>query len=82
MTSLTFDPCLLFNEHAIAIIRMQTNNMLILATNEFIVKEEEELQKAKFLAKPCKKLIANHSLEFNRFVITQLDNKINITQLE
>src|SRR5438045_1930342 len=82
MTPSTFDPCLLFNKHATAIIGMQTDDMLISATNEFMVKEEEELQKAKFLAKPREKLTANHPLEFNGFVITQSDNKISITQPE
>src|SRR5947209_3288516 len=78
----TFDLCLLFNKHAIAIIRMQTDDTLILATNEFIKKEKEELQKAKFTAKPHKKLTTTYPLGFNRFTITRLDNKINILQLE
>ena len=66
----TFDPCLLFNKHATAIIGMQTDDTLISATNEFMIKEEEELQKAKFIAKPHEKLTIDHSLGFNGFIIT------------
>ena len=82
MTSSTFDPCLLFNKHATAIIGMQTDDTLISATDEFMIKEEEELQKAKFIAKPHEKLTIDHPLGFNGFIITRSDNKINIAQPE
>ena len=82
MTPSTFDPCLLFNKHATAIIGMQTDDTLISATDEFMIKEEEELQKAKFIAKPHEKLTIDHPLGFNGFIITRSDNKINIAQPE
>ena len=43
MTPSTFNPCLLFNKDATAIIGIQTNDILIAAIPEFIAKEEQKL---------------------------------------
>ena len=76
----TFDPCLLFNEKATAIISIQTNDTLIAANTEFMAKEEYELQKAKLRARPYEQLSTDHPLEFNGFVVNQSDDKIQILQ--
>ena len=49
---------------------MQTNNTLILALEEFLVLEDNELSKAKFLAKPKEALVLENPLIFNRCVLT------------
>ena len=43
MTPFTFNPYLLFNKDATAIIGMQTDDTLIAAIPEFMAKEEQEL---------------------------------------
>ena len=43
MIQSTFDPCLLFNDLAIAVISIQTDDTLIATNTEFIAKEEYEL---------------------------------------
>ena len=48
---------------------MQTNNILILALEEFSVLEDDELSKAKFLAKPKEALAPENLLIFNRCVL-------------
>ena len=48
---------------------MQTNNILILALEEFLVLEDNKLSKAKFLTKPKKALAPENPLIFNRYVL-------------
>ena len=66
---MTFDPCLLFNEKATAIISIQTNDILIATNIEFIAKEEYELQKAKLRARLYEQLSTDYPLEFNSFIV-------------
>ena len=80
MISSTFDPCLLYNDHSTAIIGLQTDDTLIAANNVFMVLEQEELEKAKFLAKPYKALKTNGHLKFNGLTITLLPDGLQITQ--
>ncbi|KAI0999447.1 hypothetical protein K3495_g8752 [Podosphaera aphanis] len=77
----TFDPCLLFNENQSAIIGLQTDDSLIVATPSFMEIEEQKLTEANLLSKPIKKLGVDHPLEFNGFMITlNKSNNICITQ--
>ena len=80
MISSTFDPCLLYNNHSTAIIGLQTDDTLIAADNAFMVLEQEELEKAKFLAKPYEALKTDGHLEFNGLKITLLPDGLQITQ--
>ncbi|SLM37481.1 hypothetical protein PMAA_090260 [Lasallia pustulata] len=76
----TFDPCLLYNNHLTAIIGLQTDNTLIAADNAFMVLEQEELEKAKFLAKLYEALKTNGHLKFNGLTITLLPDGLQIMQ--
>ena len=80
MISSTFNLCLLYNNHLTAIISLQTDDTLIAADNIFTVLEQEELEKAKFLAKPYKTLKTNGYLEFNGLIITLLPDGLQIMQ--
>ena len=70
MIPLTFDTCLLYRNDGSAIVGLQTNDLLIVGTIEFIKEEERELKKAKFLAKPTEKLTPDHPIDFNGSIIT------------
>ena len=48
---------------------MQTNNTLILVLEEFLVLEDNELNKAKFFIKPKEALAPETPLIFNRCVL-------------
>ena len=48
---------------------MQTNNILILALKEFLVLENNKLNKAKFLTKLKKALVLETLLIFNRYIL-------------
>jgi len=55
---------------------MQTNNILILALEEFLILEDNKLSKAKFLIKPKEALVLETPLIFNRCVLTQYKDTI------
>ncbi|KAI1002480.1 hypothetical protein K3495_g5719 [Podosphaera aphanis] len=65
----TYDPCLMGNKNATALVGLQTDDSLIAANSEFIVKEEQEIKNAKFPCKPIEKLTIDKPLEFNGCVI-------------
>ena len=48
---------------------MQINNILILALEEFLVLEDDEFSKAKFLIKPKEALVLKTLLIFNKYVL-------------
>ena len=48
---------------------MQTDDTLILASEEFSVLEDDDLSKAKLLAKPKEALAPETPLIFNRYVL-------------
>jgi N-glycosylase/DNA lyase len=58
MTILTYDLCLLITttKEAFRLVRIQTDDTLLLADNKFATKEEIKLKKAKFTSKPREKL--------------------------
>ena len=68
MESLTYNPCLLISitPSIFGIVRMQTNNTLILLNLLFLELEEKELV---FTAKLKEKLLPNTSLIFNSCVL-------------
>ena len=76
----SYNPCLLstFNNNIQAIIRLQTDNTLLTCNIIFKDKEQEELKKAQFLAKPLQKLTINSPLEFNGIILIK-SPKDNIT---
>ncbi|POS82721.1 hypothetical protein EPUL_004120, partial [Erysiphe pulchra] len=67
MRSSTFDPCLLISttKEAFRIFGMQVDDALGLKSPEFAKRENEEIRKAKFMAKPLETLSPNKSISFN-----------------
>lgn len=82
MRNSTYDPCLMIStkKNLFAIIGMQTDDTLSLATEAFAALEDEELKKAKFPAKPHEILSSDNPIIFNGGVITLQENNINLTQ--
>jgi hypothetical protein len=67
MAPSTYDPCLLVStkNSQFGIVGMQTDDTLGLADEAFSIREDEELVKAKLMAKPKEELSANTELTFN-----------------
>ena len=55
---------------------MQTNNTLILASEKFLILENNKLSKAKFLIKPKEALTLKTPLIFNGYILTQYKDTI------
>jgi hypothetical protein len=71
MTISTYDPCLLIIiiENGFNIVRMQTDDIIILVNKSFLTLEKNELLNAKFIAKLKKKLTSDSPLIFNKCVL-------------
>lgn len=82
ITQSTYDPCLLYTKNSsscgFGIVGLQTDNILFLADQIFVVKEEEQLYKANLLAKKRKKL-DNEIIKFNNSYIKRKSNVIYLT---
>jgi hypothetical protein len=80
MTILTYDPCLLITiiEDRFSIIKMQINDIIILANEYFLTLEENELLNAKFIVKSKEKLTPDSSLIFNKYVLVQDGNTMSL----
>lgn len=76
----TYDPCLLYNSDAV--VGLQTDDSLIVATTDFMKKEDHELREAKLLSKPVEKLTNNHDIDFNGLVIRTTEFGLQITQMK
>jgi hypothetical protein len=69
------------NNTSFGLVRLQTDDTLIVADNTFTEAEEVELQKAGFIAKKREQLTKGNKLKFNgRDITLQSDNSITITQ--
>jgi hypothetical protein len=82
MATSTYDPCLLVTiiEDGFGIVRMQTDDTIILANEYFSTLEENELLNAKFIAKSKEKLTPDSPLIFNKYVLTQDGNIMSFRQ--
>ncbi len=83
----TYDSCLLFtksiNQRAFELIKMQTNNTLMLKDEQFAKLEEKELQKANLMSKNREILITFTSIKFNDEIISLIEDtskKLSLTQ--
>jgi len=73
MDSSTFDPCLLIsspNNSNFGVIGMQTDDTIGLTDGEFSAREEKELEKATFTAKPKQLLTTDNFITFNGGVLS------------
>lgn len=85
MEESTYDPCLLScgepDSDMFAVLGMQVDDTLFLATTEFAKKEETELKRAGFAAKDRDVLTVDKPMKFNGGLITLLENgSITLTQ--
>jgi hypothetical protein len=65
----TYDPCLLYSNKPFGIVGLQTDDTLFLADKTFADAEENELYKAKFMAKERERLTVAAPLKFNGAII-------------
>ncbi len=84
MIESTFDSCLLhtveFINQNFDIVRLQTDDTLILADEDFVTLEENELIRARLTFKKREKLISTISIKFNDDLIFLSDNSLLFTQ--
>ena len=80
----TYDPCFLITttKEVFGVVRMQTDDILILGSEKFLVLEEDELNKAKLSAKPKEALSPETLLIFNGCVLTQQGDMVELRQKE
>ena len=67
----TYDPYFLIisKKEVFGLIGMQTDNILILVLEEFLVLKDNKLSKTKFLIKPKEALALETLLIFNRYIL-------------
>jgi hypothetical protein len=75
----TYDPCLLYSNKPLGIVGLQTDDTLFLADETFAEAEQNELYKAKFMAKEREQLTVNTPLKFNGGLIQLAPNGTTIT---
>jgi hypothetical protein len=81
MIESTFDFCLLHIEFIhFEVVDIQTDDTLILADDEFVTLEQNELNRARLTFKKRKKLISTISIKFNDDLIFLFDNFLLFTQ--
>jgi hypothetical protein len=80
MVTSTYDPCLLITttKGVFGVVGMQTDDTLILGSEEFDTIEDEELTKAKFSAKPKELLSPETPLIFNGCILTQKEGDVAV----
>ena len=65
MKKSTYDSCLLYSHQSFGIVGMQTDDTLLLATDDFVNKEEKTVKSAKILIKNRSCFISINSIKFN-----------------
>jgi hypothetical protein len=78
MIQFTYDSCLLYtstlDQIDMRIVNMQTDDILILADQSFVVVENEAIISAKIMIKTRKQLFLNSSLKFNDIKTKRFDS--------
>jgi hypothetical protein len=80
MDQSTYDPCLLQSNKPFGIVGLQTDDTLFLADEIFAEVEQNELRKAKFMAKEREQLTIDTPLKFNGGLIQLVSDGITLTQ--
>jgi hypothetical protein len=71
MVTSTYDPCLLITtKEPFGVVSMQIDDTLFLGSEEFAAREDNELQKANFSAKPRNELSPTSNLIFNGCILS------------
>lgn len=77
----TYDPCLLVtHKRGVGIVGLQTDDTLLLSDSIFAKAEENELRKAKFIAKAREMLTPKAPIKFNGAIVVMEGGSITITQ--
>ncbi|KAI0992846.1 hypothetical protein K3495_g15338 [Podosphaera aphanis] len=78
----SYDPCLFFTNTSdhVGIIGLQTDDTLILCDETFNLKEEHEIRRAKFPAKPKEKLLEHNPIIFNGCILHLKNGNVILTQ--
>ncbi len=76
MTQFTYDSCLLYiiDHICMSIVSMQTDDILILADQSFVVVEKEAVHSAKIMTKTREQLTFENSLKFNDIRIERINS--------
>jgi hypothetical protein len=80
MDQSTYDPCLLQSNEPFGIVGLQTDDTLLLADETFAEVEQNELHRAKFMAKEREQLTVDTPLKFNGGLIQLVSDGITLTQ--
>ena len=80
MKESTYDPCLFYSSGLFGIVGMQTDDILILADDDFASIEEDAIKSAKIMTKDRKYLTSAYSLKFNGAQIKLDSNGIVLTK--
>jgi hypothetical protein len=82
MDQLTYDPCLLYSNNSMyfGVVRLQTDNTLMLTNGAFADREESKLYKAQLIAKEREQLTAKKPLKFNGSIIQLMTDGLTLTQ--
>jgi hypothetical protein len=77
-----YNPCFLITStnSVFGIVGIQTNNIIILGDEQFLIQEEQELAQANYITKPKEKLIAAIPLLFNSYILSLDKTNINLCQ--
>jgi hypothetical protein len=81
MTTLSYNPCLLvIIVYAFGLVKMQTDDTLILRDSKFKALKHKELAKANITIKPIKQLSPDMLLIFNGYMLRQEGDSILLVQ--
>ena len=75
-----YDPCFLYSSDLFGIVKMQTNDILILIDNNFAKKKEAAIQTTKIMTKDQEHFTSSYPLKFNRAQIKLNFKKIILTK--
>ena len=75
-----YNSCLFYSSSLFSIVRMQTNDILILADNDFASTKEDAIRSAKIMTKDIEHILPAHSLKFNGAQIKLDSNRIVLTK--
>ena len=70
-----YDPCLLQSNEPFGIVGLQTDNTLFLVDKTFAKAKQNELHKAKFIAKEREQLTVDTLIKFNKGLIRLVLNR-------
>ena len=76
----TYDPCFFYSSSSFGIVRMQTDDILILTDNDFASTEKDVIRLAKIMTKDREHLTPAHPLKFNGAQIKLDSNGIVLTK--